>query len=77
MACYHAYMKQNHPTRTFGLIGLILIITAFVLWGFVVPAMQKSFESDNQTIDKAVEPPSQRQENPHLPTGESAMPSPQ
>jgi hypothetical protein len=72
---YHAGMKQRQPdsAKTFGLIGLILILTAYIVWGFIMPALRNS--SSQQSIDKATQTPVQRHENPALPTGESAMPS--
>lgn len=71
--CYDRYMRNGDSVKTYGLIGAILIITAYVLWAFVLPALSK--QPDQKTIDTVTQEPLQKQENPTNPTGESAMPS--
>ena len=65
-------MKNGDSVKNYGIIGAILIITAYAIWAFVLPAL--STQPDKKTIDTVTQEPLQKQSNPSKPTGESAMP---
>jgi hypothetical protein len=67
-------MKHQDSAKTVGIIGIILIITAFLMWGLVLPALKSS--ADQDVIDKATNGPGIRQQSPDTPTGEPPMPRP-
>ena len=67
-------MKNGDSAKNYGLIGAVLIITAFVLWAFVLPAL--STEPEKKNIDTIVDTPVQRQETPTVPVTDSPIPRP-
>jgi hypothetical protein len=66
-------MKRLDSSKRFGIIGIVLIVTAYILWAFVLPEL--NMDRKDTTVDRVTDRPVQTQQNPSLPTGESAMPA--
>jgi hypothetical protein len=66
-------LKNRDSTKVYGLIGVILIIVAYILWAFVFPALSK--HSDQENIDKVIDTPINRQENSGTPITDSPIPA--
>ena len=65
-------MKRKNSARTYGLIGIILIITAFVIWGLVMPALDKSLDDD--TLNNVIQTPTRSEQNNKLPVSDPQIP---
>jgi|GEM_PF-2899308 len=66
------HMKRKDSTKTYGIIGLILIITAFVIWGFVMPALNKSLDDD--MLNTVIEQPTRSEQNNKVPVTDAPIP---
>jgi flagellar biosynthesis/type III secretory pathway M-ring protein FliF/YscJ len=67
-------MNRKDSAKAFGLAGAALIVVAYAIWAFILPARSSNEQQDNK-LEQLAAPTEQPQATPSRPISEPTMPS--